>query len=59
MTMAEIQSEMAFIREIKRTDVESARERWRALKGRIERYCDHHKLPSMWREMLLKELTVI
>lgn len=59
MTVDQIKQEMAKIRELKRTDIEEAREQWKALKERVIRHCEHHKLPMMWREVLEKELTVI
>lgn len=59
MTVEQIKAEMAQIRELKRTDIQGAREKWKALKDRVTRHCDHHKLPMMWREVLEKELTVI
>lgn len=59
MTIDEIRTEMALIREQKRTDIEGAREKWKSLKERVERWGDANKLPMIWREVMLKELTLI
>ena len=56
MTVDHIRSEMALIKEIRKTDISEARERWKALKGRIEAYARVHRLPEIWRKILLEEI---
>jgi len=59
MSMASIKAKMAYIRDLKRTDVTTAREEWKALKDRVEGHCQANKLPDMWKKCLLDVLKEI
>ena len=59
MTIEQIRAEMALIREIKRTDVDEAREKWKALRDRVKLHGERNNLPMMWRTELEKVLTEI
>ena len=54
--LAEIQKEMKIIKEMKRNDLDGARERWKALNERVMAYCNNNKLPDIWRKIILDEL---
>lgn len=56
MTVDHIRSEMALIKEIRKTDISDARERWKALKARLELYIRNNKLPEIWGKILLEEI---
>lgn len=56
MTMDHIRSEMIQIKQLKKTDIQDARERWLALRERIESYSKVHKLPEIWKKILLEEI---
>jgi hypothetical protein len=56
MTLYDIRTEMAIIRNLKKSDVEDARERWKALKDRVDLFIKDQRLPAMWSKYLLEEL---
>lgn len=56
MTLDHIRLEMALIKELRKNDIAEARERWKALKERIESYCENNKIPGIWRKILLEEI---
>lgn len=56
MTLDAIRSEMTTIRLLRKTDISDARERWEALKDRIEAYAHVHRLPEIWKKILLEEI---
>lgn len=57
MTLESVKQEMALIRQIKKTDIQEARERWKALKIRIDTYMENNKMPSIWRKVFLDEIS--
>ena len=56
MTLESIRTEMARIKELRRTDVDAAREQWKALRDRLNAYIKANKLPDIWGKILLDEL---
>lgn len=56
MTLEAIRTEMYRIKELRRTDVDAAREQWKALRDRLNAYIKNNKLPDMWGKILLDEL---
>lgn len=56
MTLESIRTEIARIKELRRTDVDTAREQWKALRDRLNAYIKNNKLPEMWGKILLEEL---
>lgn len=56
MTLEAIRSEMTTIKSLRKTDISDARERWKALKDRIEAYARVQRLPEIWKKILLEEI---
>lgn len=59
MTLEAIRSEMTIIKSIRKTDINDARERWLALKIRIEAHIKAQGLPEIWSKILLEEIKKI
>lgn len=59
MTLESVKQEMALIRQLKKTDIQEARERWKSLKDRIDGYMRNNKMPEIWRKVFEQELTSI
>lgn len=56
MTLEQIRTEIAFIREVKRTDPKYADELYDALAERLRIYLANNNLPAIWEKILLEEI---